>query len=692
MWIALGALGLALPWCAAGLALAWRERRSGRRTRAEGAAGGPAVWTFAAVFYGWTGYCLTGLWEGADAPERAALAAAFALAVVFGWYLALTYRYPKPQERPYVTMLLLSVASGFGNASMIFIVNAAIADADHFRTGLVPYFALGMLTFVCGQKLLRARLIRMTNGIVFDKRMEVLSLILNAPYASLERMERGRIEACLNNDTEVVSSFANRLVSVGTWSVTIVAGFVYLAALNWQGFLLALGVVAAASGAFYAIIRSANRIWEQTRDIQNVFFKFIQDLIYGFKELYLHRNKARDFRADMRASSAEYRDKRIMADAKVANVVVIGDLLFASVIGAVVFAFPRLFPAMDGGALRSFVLVFLYMAGPLTSILNSLPELFQARISWNRIRGFADELAGIGGRERPETAAGAAAAAYSADSQKTFYSEKTVYSEKETDSAEASCSEEAAFAVAVAAAAEETIAALADSGFARTDGEAADLAAAGRAESGLSLRLERAVYRYGRTAEERAFAVGPIDCEFRGGEVIFIVGGNGSGKSTLAKLLTGLYEPSAGAVRLNGELVGAGEIGDFVSTVFSDAYLFERLYGIDFAAKEAEAQHYLRVLGLEGKVSIGGGRFSTTRLSTGQRKRLALLVSYLDDKPICVFDEWAADQDPEYREYFYTVLLADLRARGKCVIAVTHDDRYFGLADKLIKLEMGRIA
>jgi cyclic peptide transporter len=500
---------------------------------------------------------------------------------------------------------------------MIFVVNAAIAGNGNFSTELLPYFVLGMLAFVCGQKLLRSRLIRMTNGIVYDKRMEVLSVVLNAPYANVEAMERGKIEACLNNDTETVSSFANRMVSVGTWSVTIIAGFTYLAALSLPGFLFSLAVVIAASGAFFGILRSANRLWEQTRDIQNVFFKFIHDLIYGFKELYLNRRKAFDFRDDMEQSCASYRDKRSQAEVKVANVVVIGDLLFASVIGTVVFAFPHLLPGIGNGELRSFVFVFLYMAGPLTSILNTLPDLFQARISWRRIRKFTEELSEIGGRT--------------------------------------------------------------------------DLEPGSKEAAEVMLRLEQAVYEYSR-GSEGSFSVGPIDYEFRSGELVFVIGGNGSGKSTLAKLVTGLYEPNAGRITLNGEPIGAGAIGDYVSTIFSDAYLFDRLYGIDFEAKAEEARHYLQVLGLQDKVAIEGGRFSTTRLSTGQRKRLALLVSYLDDKPICLFDEWAADQDPEYREYFYTALLPELRSKGKCVIVITHDDRYFGMADKLIKLEMGKIA
>ncbi|WP_378107818.1 cyclic peptide export ABC transporter [Cohnella cellulosilytica] len=616
LWV--GLPGLAIVGNLIGLGAVLRGIRKNKRVgESQRRAAVTVQIAFGAVFYGWLGYCVARLWADASLTEQIALGGTYAAFALFGVYLALTAAYPKPKERPYGTMLLLSIASGVGNASMIFVVNAAIAGNGTFSTDLLPFFVLGMLGFVCGQKLLRSRLIRMTNGIVYDKRMEVLNVVLNAPYANVEAMERGKIEACLNNDTETVSSFSNRMVSVGTWSVTILAGFAYLAALSLAGFLFSLAVVFVASGAFFVILRSANRLWEQTRDIQNVFFKFIQDLIYGFKELYLNRRKARDFRDDMELSCASYRDKRSQAEVKVANVVVIGDLLFASVIGTVVFAFPHMLPGIGSGELRSFVFVFLYMAGPLTSILNTLPDLFQARISWRRIRKFTDELSELGGR---------------------------------------------------------------------TDAEAGSEEAAD-----LRLRLEQAIYEYSR-GSERSFSVGPIDYEFRSGELVFVIGGNGSGKSTLAKLVTGLYEPNEGSVTLNGNRISAAAIGDYVSTIFSDAYLFDRLYGIDFEAKAEEARHYLNVLGLQDKVAIEGGRFSTTRLSTGQRKRLALLVSYLDDKPICLFDEWAADQDPEYREYFYTTLLPELRNKGKCVIVITHDDRYFGMADKLIKLEMGKIA
>jgi putative ATP-binding cassette transporter len=99
----------------------------------------------------------------------------------------------------------------------------------------------------------------------------------------------------------------------------------------------------------------------------------------------------------------------------------------------------------------------------------------------------------------------------------------------------------------------------------------------------------------------------------------------------------------------------------------------------------------LRWLALDHKVRVTDQRLSTTDLSQGQRRRLALLTAYLEDRPFYVFDEWAADQDPHYKQIFYTELLPELRARGKGVAVITHDDRYFHLGDRIVKLHDGQI-
>jgi len=203
------------------------------------------------------------------------------------------------------------------------------------------------------------------------------------------------------------------------------------------------------------------------------------------------------------------------------------------------------------------------------------------------------------------------------------------------------------------------------------------------------------VHSYHREQEDTSFVLGPIDLSFQAGELVFLVGGNGSGKSTLAKIITGLYLPEAGEIRLDGELVthqNRDAYRQLFSAIFADFFVFDNLLGLDGADLDRRAGGYLEQLHLQHKVRVTNGALSTTAVSQGQRKRLALLTAYLEDRPFYLFDEWASDQDPYFKNIFYTKLLPDLKARGKTVLVITHDDRYFDMADRLIKLDYGKAA
>ncbi|WP_310412438.1 cyclic peptide export ABC transporter [Chamaesiphon sp. OTE_8_metabat_110] len=206
--------------------------------------------------------------------------------------------------------------------------------------------------------------------------------------------------------------------------------------------------------------------------------------------------------------------------------------------------------------------------------------------------------------------------------------------------------------------------------------------------------IKNATHNYQLAGEDNTFTLGPIDLTLHPGELVFIVGGNGSGKSTLAKLITGLYVPDSGEIRLDGNVIDDRNrelYRQLFSTVFSDFYLFDRFVGLRLADEDAQANMYLEKLQLTHKVAIADGKLSTTALSQGQRKRLALLTAYLEDRPIYLFDEWAADQDPFFREIFYQQLLPELKQRGKSILVISHDDRYFHLADRVLKLDYGKI-
>ncbi len=208
-----------------------------------------------------------------------------------------------------------------------------------------------------------------------------------------------------------------------------------------------------------------------------------------------------------------------------------------------------------------------------------------------------------------------------------------------------------------------------------------------------SIELAGARYSYYAPDGEKAFTVGPCDLRIDAGQIHFIVGGNGSGKTTLINLLTRLYEPDAGEIRWDGQPVGRENAADYrnlFSTIFADFHLFDRLYGLEDISAERVAA-LLAEMQLSDKTRFDDGRFSTQELSTGQRKRLAMVAAQLEDKQVFLFDEWAADQDPEFRRYFYDHLLPGLKAAGRTLIVVTHDDRYFHIADRIVTMEEGQI-
>ena len=199
-------------------------------------------------------------------------------------------------------------------------------------------------------------------------------------------------------------------------------------------------------------------------------------------------------------------------------------------------------------------------------------------------------------------------------------------------------------------------------------------------------------YTYAGERGENGFSVGPVDLTLERGQVVFLVGGNGAGKTTLLKLLTGLYPLRSGSAWVVGpDGPQPGDASGLVSAVFSEFHVFETLWGIEAATLERDAGRWIHELELRGKVSLRDGRLSTVDLSRGQRKRLALLVALLEDRPFYVLDEWAADQSPAFRARFYERILPMMAASGKGVLVATHDEAYFGAADRVVRLEGGRL-
>lgn len=209
-----------------------------------------------------------------------------------------------------------------------------------------------------------------------------------------------------------------------------------------------------------------------------------------------------------------------------------------------------------------------------------------------------------------------------------------------------------------------------------------------------SLVIERGHYSHPRQDGELGFCVHDLSATFTRGQIIFITGANGSGKTTAMRLLTGLYPLQGGTILIDGQAVSSPPPPSFrnlFATVFADYHIFGKAYGLDEAG-HARFEEALELLQIRGKLPADlMGALNRDALSTGQRKRLALALALAEGRPILLLDEWAADQDPHTRERFYREVLPALKASGKTVIAVTHDERYFGCADKRYHMDEGRL-
>lgn len=207
------------------------------------------------------------------------------------------------------------------------------------------------------------------------------------------------------------------------------------------------------------------------------------------------------------------------------------------------------------------------------------------------------------------------------------------------------------------------------------------------------ISLTQIEFTYQDKNNKALFRAGPFNLEIHSGELLFIVGNNGTGKSTFLKLLTGLYLPDHGSLFLDGHRITPQDYASYrslFSLVFTDFYLFDRLYGL-VDIPDAEVNSWIEKMELQHKTAYKNGFFTNTDLSTGQRKRLAFISAILKKRPICIFDELAADQDPTFRHRFYADILPELQADGRTIIAVTHDENYFRYCDRLIRLENGGI-
>ncbi|MBV6749471.1 cyclic peptide export ABC transporter [Pseudomonas chlororaphis] len=536
------------------------------------------------------------------------------------------------RNHPWLTLmtLLTGIISGVASIAVIKVINEAIHEESFQLQSLYWFVGLSAvsLLFRNGAALFPAYA---SMRIMTRLRIALCRKILATPLEEVDRRGAPNVLTMLTSDIPQLNSTLVIMPSVLVELAVLLFGIAYLAYLSWVVFAVTVGLMVVGVALYLFFFLGGITFSHKVRDEFTSFNEYTHALVFGLKELKLNGIRRRWFsRSAIQESSTQVARYNFIERLWYTAADNVGQLTLSLLIGCLLFVAPML-GVIDTNTMTASVLVVLYIMGPLSLLIGAMPLLAQGRIAGSRLADFGFSINDP--HPEPEALASESANVLRLDHKKSWN----------------------------------------------------------------RIQLRDVHMNYQDPLTGTGFGLGPIDLTVRAGELIYIVGGNGCGKSTLAKVICGLYIPQGGEVQLDDTLIteeSRSDYRDLFSAVFSDFHLFNRLIGPDEEedASTELAQKYLVTLGLEDKIKIEGLGYSTTKaLSYGQQKRLALVCAYMEDRPIYLLDEWAADQDPPFKRFFYEELLPDLKRRGKTVLIITHDDQYFQLADRIIKLVDGKI-
>lgn len=524
------------------------------------------------------------------------------------------------------------LAGGAGcSALIIVLIHRQLSGVENEGLLLPALYVASIVLYVVISTVSEYFLLALAQDELRRLRMKLSARILELPLERVEELGGARITASLTDDLARVTDSIRKLTTVVLSGSLLVGVGAYLVWLSPALFAMTLVVLVVGGKLYHWPVRRYGLLetyFARLREGYDTLLRQVEGLARGTKELLMHRERRREFfQEGLQETCDALRDDAVRAGTGQSLVYRMGDVLYYVVLGLALFVLPRL-AFVEPDVITGYVIAGLYAIVPVSSILNFGPDFEAARVSLRRL---ADLGVVPTGGDEPATA---------------------------------------------------------------TTTAPPPAPAPGSKQPPPRIALEGLTYAYAREGDDEPFRLGPLDLELRPGELTFLTGGNGSGKTTLFKLLCGLYRPTEGCLRVDGAEVTPADLDDYrqrFSVVFTDFHLFERFYGLDADDVDRRAADWLERLELDAKVRVRDGRLSTTDLSEGQRKRLALLTALLEDRPAYLFDEWAADQDPHFKEIFYTELLPELTARGRTVLAITHDDRWYGTADRILKLADGRL-
>ncbi|WP_166923744.1 cyclic peptide export ABC transporter [Flavobacterium poyangense] len=523
----------------------------------------------------------------------------------------------KPKEIVY--LLLYAIPNTVLSFGIVYIINNIMAGNERFTK---DYMGIAFVSIIVYNYLLNVifqkRLNKFSFKLLYANEKHIFSQILKAPLQRLEKLGSQRFFTAVE-DLRTFSLLPYTVTHTVNSLLMLVLCMIYMFTLSTISALIVIALIVLVAGCYFLVMNSMSKQVSQLRGYNENYYKYVDDVMKGFKELKLSFFRRESL---MNNFLIPNRDQAMELDFKI-NYIFLSINLISQyglyfVVAVILFVLPGL-GLLSRADVISYVVIILFISGPINNLIN-LQQLYTRFMVANaRIKKFINDFEIVD------------------DAYHSKIKEKNDFQ---------------------------------------------------------SLSFNDITFSYHNENEEAAsFTSGPINFDIQQGETIFIVGGNGSGKSTFINLLTGLYKPTGGSMLMNGvEKEDVTEITQsLISAVFTDNHLFSHNYDDYKLENNEEYADLLKTMQLNGIVENDKEESARRRFSKGQSKRMSLIFALLEKKPILVLDEWAADQDPHFRKYFYEQLIPKLKEEGKTIIAVTHDDAYFHLADRIVKFDYGKI-
>jgi putative pyoverdin transport system ATP-binding/permease protein len=484
----------------------------------------------------------------------------------------------------------------------------------------VGLFIGAMVVYAVSEVISRRLFLKISLDVSARIREEMTRTILRTPLRTIEKLTPHRLFGILHGEIEAVASAVSDLSSTIIRTLQLIGLLVYFAITAPQVLFVALVLIPAISLIYLYPASKAQRFIDEERRAGWRVNKRLEEAVFGFRELAQDREKSRIFIEHALRPTTENARQIILKNRTF-------EFLFSHLADVMLYGAVAALIFIGGRQdpanlvrIRDIVLFALVLKDPARTVIEHSGNLYRANIRLKRIADLGFDLTEI-------------------------YTDKAESKSK----------------------------------------------AAGQPRN-MPERIELRNVTYSHLPEEQSseqpFSLGPINMTIEPGKTIYIVGGNGSGKTTLIKILCGLYQRSGGEFLIDGvqlETWGVESFQSLCHVIFADFFMFEQIHLAPFSTYHDRATALLEQYNLHQRIKIEqSGHISDINLSTGQRKRVAMITS--------VLDEWAADQDPEYKKRYYTELIPEMKALGKMIIIVSHDDQYFYTADKIIKLQDGKIA